>query len=153
MADFMYQWAQQTWREYDDRGWTGKPLDHIAGNRLRSAGIVDGDRVYIVGQDDGRLMLIGRMVIDGDIVGQSEAESRAGRSLFAAADHAFGWDGTRISFKRIVSEHDARAIEALGGGLLDIDEFEYRLSNQALRTIREISPASARILDRRLEGP
>ena len=144
----MTAWAQETWREYARDGMQGDPLRHAAGRRFRDHGLRAGDTVYVVGQHDGRLLLIGRLRV-GAVVDQADAERRLGQSLYQAPDHVVGeppWSTAR--FDRVVPEPVARTLTTVDGGRLAFRaDTEYRLEPQALRTDRVLTAASAAALD------
>jgi len=58
---------------------------------------------------------------------------------------------TAMRFDREVPEADARDIESIDGTPIHIDPDEYRVSSQALRTARGLTPESARIFERLLD--
>jgi len=153
LAYFMYQWAQETWRGYREDGLEGSPIDAIAGNRLAGLGIARDDVVYIVGQEEGRLLLIGKLTVADGVVDRASAERALGRGAYPdARDHVLAAEPkTSMRFDREVPEADARAIESTDGTPIHIDPSEYRLDPQALRTARQLTPVSAQIFERLLD--
>ena len=138
----MTAWAQETWREYASDGMQGDPLRHAAGRRFRDHGLRAGDTVYVVGQHDGQLLLIGRLRVKA-VVDQADAERRLGQSLYEAPDHIVGeppW--ATVRFDRVVPEPVARSLTTVNGGRLAFRSgTAYRLEPQALRTDRLLSAA------------
>ena len=55
----------------------GEALRHAASNAFRARGLRPGDVLYVVGQEDGRLLLIGRLRVAA-VVDQAVAESELG---------------------------------------------------------------------------
>ena len=146
-------WAQPTWRRLEREGLQGKPLRHTAGGEFRRRGLQAGDAVYVVGQEQGQLMLIGRLNVDA-VVDQDQAEDELGEELYDAPDHVIGrapWTVAR--FDRIVPEAIARKLRMEDGTELAFEsDREYRLAGQALRTDRWLASHSAATLDRLLDN-
>jgi len=146
-------WAQRTWREYAEDGMQGGPLRHAASGEFRTRGLSASDVVYVVGQEDGQLILFGRLRVAA-VLGQAEAERRLGRRVYEAPDHAVAESPfTPIRFDRVVPERTAREIETVDRAHLAFtSEGEYRLDPQALRSDRWLSPESAKLLEELLAG-
>jgi hypothetical protein len=145
----MQSWAQDYWRDVAQaRGDEGQPFGHTASDQLGPRGLEAGDRLYVVGSDNGELLLIGRMDV-AHVVRTPEAKRLMGTSnLFPRSWHAIGRAPLRpLSFERRVPEAMARSIRSEGGKPLKIDAARYRLSNMALVTARFLAPESAAALD------
>jgi hypothetical protein len=149
---FITGWRRETWRDAEDRGEEGEPLTHTASDQFGSRGIQPGDLLYVLGNDDGRLIVIGRMTVE-ELYGLEEARARLGPDVWDASWHAEGSDGTPKRFDCVVPEDEARQIKGASGKPLRIAPDEYRLDSQTLMTVREITPGSAAILDRLLDEP
>ena len=143
---FISGWRRETWQEAEARGEAGQLLTHTASDQFRSRGIAPGDRLYVLGNADGQLIVIGRMIV-AELYDLAEAERRWGPHVWPAAWHAEGLDATTMGFDRTVPEEEARQITGASGKPLRIASNEYRLDSQTLLTVREITPASAAILD------
>jgi len=83
-------------------------LDHTAGGQFRACGVTAGDRVYVVANQGGQLVLLGRLTVNR-IVDQHEADRHFGRRVYEAPDHLLG-SGTALRLDRGVPEDIARAI-------------------------------------------
>ena len=70
-------------------GATPNEIDHTADNSFRRRGVTPGDIVYIVSRIDGRIHLLGRLVID-KIVDQGTADAYFGQETWRASDHLLG---------------------------------------------------------------
>ena len=143
---FISSWRRETWQEAESRGEAGELLTHTASDQFLSRGITRGDRLYVLGNADGQVIVIGRLTVD-ELYDLDEAERRWGPHVWPAAWHAEGLDATTMRFDRIVPEEQARRISGASGKPLRIAPNEYRLDSQTLLTVREITPASAAILD------
>lgn len=149
---FISGWRRDTWQGSAERGEAGELLTHTASDQFASRGIAPGDRIYVLGNDAGRLIVIGRMTVD-EIYDLAEARRRFGSQVWDANWHAEGVDATPMRFDRVVPEREARKITGASGTPLKIDPRRYRLDNQTLMAVREITPQSAAILDRVLSEP
>ena len=153
----------QTWREGADfnRDDQGQSLEHTASDLFRKREVDHGDSIYVAHIEDGRLHLIGRLVVER-LLDQRQAEAKYGRNLWTASDHAIG-RGTPKVLNRLVPHRVARelAFDAKTGRRHPDSEpvyqttyltFEHgdRLRGQTTRTVRRLSDASARALERLL---
>jgi hypothetical protein len=124
----------------------GDTLDHAASRQFRARGVTRGDRVYIVGTRDRRVLLLGRLTVER-IVDQATAERRfPGHALYRAPDHILG-RGTRLELDRVVPEDIVRKIRRESGKPIKIDPRRYRIDPQSLRTTGRITDSSAALLD------
>ncbi|WP_270040490.1 protein NO VEIN domain-containing protein [Solirubrobacter ginsenosidimutans] len=105
--------------------------------------------MYVLGNDHGRLIVIGRMTVESVLDFQA-AKARFGPNIWDAAWHLIASDATPQRFDRVVPEADARAITGASGKPLRIAPGAYQLDSQTLMTVRQITAASAEILDRAL---
>ena len=147
----MYGWDRR-WREYEAEGMEGQPMVHAASNNFERMRAEVGDTVYVVGNRDGRMILIGRMTID-HVVSQAEAEFRLGRELIDKRAHVLtDAPESIVRFDREVPEAVARGLRAItGAGVKFETDVGYRLSPQALMPMLRLTPESARALDDLLE--
>ena len=151
MTFFMYGWDRR-WREYEAEGMAGGPLVHAASNNFDRMRAEIGDVVYVVGNRDGRMILIGRLTID-HVVSREEAEFRLGRELIDKRAHVLtDAPESIVRFDREVPEFVARELRSVTGAAVKFaNADEYRLSAQALMPMLRLTPASAHALDELLE--
>ncbi len=142
-------WSQPQLEVQRRKQWHASRLDHTANDQFERAGVEPGDRVYVVATREGRLLLIGRLMVER-VVDQREAERHFGRAVYKARNHLIG-TGTPVRLDQEVSEEDARAIERESGRSLKIDPHEYRVQAMSLLSTGRITDASAENLDRLLE--
>ena len=127
-------------------------LDHTAGNLFSGRRVGRGDLVYVVTVFGGRLRVLGRLEVD-DLLGQSEAQRRAGYALWEADDHIMARPGT-VRPIRFDVELDATSAAGLRfvtaqGDVAPVMEGDL-LDRQTLRGLRELTRESALVLDRAL---
>lgn len=154
MRFFMQHWAQDYWRDQARAdGDEGAPFSHTASNQFGPLGLEAGDRLYVVGAEDGQLLLIGVMDV-AHVVRTAEAARLMGTSgLYEREWHAIANPPLQpLSFARRVPEKIARAIRTEEGKALKIDPSAYRIPPMALVRGRFLSPDSAALLDALMTG-
>ncbi|MFA6233831.1 MAG: DUF3883 domain-containing protein [Bacteroidota bacterium] len=159
MARFFTQsWSNSACDVFFSEGQSGVPVNHTAGSDFSKRGITDGDTVYIVNVFHGQLVLIGRMVVEGKILNFNQAKKKLGPDIWQADEHLIAREGsgTPMFFTRGV---DAETVEALRCISARGDEVPLKfekpevLDRQTLRAVRELTPASAALLDEVLDEP
>jgi 5-methylcytosine-specific restriction protein A len=120
-------------------------LMHTANDQFRGVGVVPGDRVYIVGTEAGRLLLLSRLIVER-VVGQSEADREFGQGTYEASDHLIG-DRATLRLDRVVPEDVARRIERESGKRLKIAPSAYQVDVNSLRRTGRLTEASAALLE------
>lgn len=144
---------------WQNAGWTdgGAPqyqeVTCSGSNVFTSRGVSPGDFAYIVSVIDGHLMLGGRMVV-GDIVPRVEAMLRLRtRDLWDASEWLLAREGTGtvLDFRRRLSPELTRRLRFVTKSTSP-QALRFvspgRLDTQTIRSIRELSEESARLLDR-----
>lgn len=124
----------------------GGPLRYAAHERLRSAQLRPGDRIYIGGFADGKLALLGRVAV-GEVLEPAAAAARLGEPVaaFCAVGEA---PYTDCRADRIVPHETARALRTAGGlGLRFNRAAAYELHPGALLGATELHVRSAEALD------
>jgi hypothetical protein len=152
---FTLYWKNSTWKELAASTERGELFDHAASDQLRRRGVSPGDFVYAVTIMDGEVWLAGRMRIR-NVTGQRDAERQLGRRLWKATDHILGDPGgsSALDFRRKVPPAIARRLKCIirSGELVPLKiNRKRRIDGQSLRPIRELTPASAALLDQLLE--
>lgn len=145
-SPFITLWSQpQIEVERRRAGRRDARLTHTANDQFRGVGVVPGDRVYIVGTEAGRLLLLSRLIVDR-VVGQGAAERAFGRGTYEASDHLIG-DGATLRLDRGVPEDVARRIERESGKRLKISPSAYHVDINSLRRTGRLTEASAALLE------
>lgn len=153
-----HYWKNRTWHaEARHPRAEGDTLDHLAGNEFEKRGVEPGDIVYVVTVLKGHLHVLGRMEVDA-LVTQEQAEKVLQTDdLWEAGLHCIAKPGA--SLRRFdgpcVTQSDAESLlfeGRLGPQSLVIHD-DGRLDQQTLRSLRELTPQSAMILDRYVVWP
>jgi hypothetical protein len=144
---FMYGWDRR-WQEYEADGRAGEPMLHAASNNFDRLRAEVGDVVYVVGNREGRMILIGRLTID-HVVAKEEAEQLLGYEVIDKRAHVLtDAPDSIVCFDREVPEETARGLRAVTGARVTfVNDNEYRLSSQALTPMLRLTPESAAALD------
>ncbi len=143
MRYFTHYWKNDTW-ENQRHGMLG----HTAGNQFRPAGVQPGDRIFIITVVKGKLRLGGALDVER-VVGQQEAEEIFGEDVWEASDHVLAKKSTPFTPELVVPEDVVRRIRFSKG---QAAKFSSRggLDQQTMRGVRELSAASAELLNARL---
>lgn len=149
MACFTHYWEGKTC-DAMFANWEGEPLDHTAGKIFTQRGVGPGDKVYVVNNFKGDLVLIGRLEVE-NIVSQAEAERILGVDVWDAPEHIIAKQGsaTPMRFERGVPMEMVRQLLFQGAKGFESLKFESedRLDRQTLRGVRRLSDGSARLLE------
>ena len=146
---FITLWSQPQIEIQRRRGKGDDALRHTANDQFRGVGVARGDRVYIVGTEAGRLVLLSRIIVER-VVGQREANRELGSDTYEAADHLLG-EGAALRLDRVVPEEVARRLERESGKRLKIDVDSYRVDVNSLRRTGRLTEASASLLEALLD--
>jgi hypothetical protein len=142
MRAFTTYWKNKTWDGNPERG----GLRHTASNEFRAHGVKAGDRVYITTIRDGQLYVGARLTVK-KIVTRAEAQRLLkDRNLWDSKDHIIATRNEVFHASRQVLTDSARQLRFVNGGRLKFRSAT-KLDHQTLRTVRELTPASARVLD------
>ena len=148
MRAFTTYWKNKTWDREPDNSSTR----HTASNEFRARDIESGDRVYITTIRDGHLYVGARLTVK-EILSQAKAEQRLGEGkLWKAKDHIIATRHEPFHASRRVPMEIARRLRFVNGSRLKFRSGT-ALDNQTLRSVRELTPASARMLDAVLRLP
>ncbi|MBN1448337.1 MAG: DUF3883 domain-containing protein [Bacteroidetes bacterium] len=153
---FTHYWATETCNVFYEEGRSDEPLVHTAGGRFSSAGIESGDIVYVVSVTKGRLFLIGRMEVLKTATTKEAAEFLGNDDLWEADEHLLAREGssTACNYLNAVDPEVVKELRFVSSGNAPIPlKFvdEERLDRQTLRGVRELTAASAGMLDTLLE--
>jgi hypothetical protein len=144
----MTQWAAAQWQGDEAAGYSGEPLAETASDASQFAQLQAGDRVYVVGQRDRKMILIARMNV-GQVVSQSEAEAYFGGPVFEAKYHVIASEYSVRRFDRAVPEAVVRSlVSERGAKVAFASARSYELMRTALMPRFWLTEASARALDR-----
>jgi hypothetical protein len=129
----------------------GDKLDHTANRQFRARNVQPGDRIYVLATRDGRILLLGRMIVE-ELTDQARAEQAFGPGIYEAPDHLIG-RGSTLELDREVPEAEARRLRRVPDNPIPIEPDRYRVKGNALRTTGRITEGSAAILDAIIDGP
>jgi hypothetical protein len=128
----------------------GHALDHTAGELFRRRKIQQGDYLYVFCRHQGNVHLVGRMRVHS-IMSQAEAAQYLNTTnLWEASDHVVSIPstGTIARFDRVIPLDVLKRLRFQQKGVEKAAKFKKaRLDPQTLRMVRELTPASAKILD------
>jgi hypothetical protein len=147
MRAFTTYWKNSTWDGENSR----ERLRHTASNGFRKLDVRRGDRVYITTIRRGQLYVGARLTVR-ELLTKSKAEQRLGQKLWNARDHIIAAQPQAFVPDRVVPVEVVRRLRFASGGTLKFRS-RTRLDNQTLRAVRELTPASARLLDSVLRLP
>lgn len=139
---FTHYWTNDTWKDQV----AGLRLTHVAGSSFRQRGVEVGDFIYVVTIKKGDLFLAGRMQVS-QMVGQDEAERLLDSKLYGANEHVIGRNGTVTRFDAVVPDRIVQQLRFEPGGRGLVRNAKGKLDQQTLRSLRELTPASAALLD------
>jgi hypothetical protein len=104
-----------------------------------------GDQVYILTSSEGKMFLVGRIIVDY-VVGRQEASTRLGCTPEYEADYyILPAPGTAAPVVLIECEDALRQLYVVSGGRPE--RIKEPITGQRFQAMREISPGSATILD------
>ena len=148
MRAFTAYWKNDTW---DDEAESDR-LRHTASNEFRAREVGQGDRVYITTIRDGQLYVGARLTVKS-VVTRTQAQRILGdRDVWRAKDHIIATRNEPFQATRLVPTGTARQLRFVNGGRLKFRSGT-KLDNQTLRAVRELTPASSRLLDAVLRLP
>jgi hypothetical protein len=147
---FTHYWSNDTYRQARDDGDAG--VESLYGNQFRRRGVQAGDLVYIVTVLQGRLFLLCKLRVER-VCDEDEAAARFGcevDDLDDAAEFVFAAASTALRFDVEVPLEWVERLRFVSqsGSLALKFKAPDRLDEQTLRGVRELTPASAQILDR-----
>jgi hypothetical protein len=149
-SHFRQYWQQSTCDDLKKDGWESRPLDHTASNLFKSRGVSSSDLIYVVTIRQGKMHLVGRLVVS-EVVSMAEARRRLPYEPYQARDHALAVRGsaTAMLFSRVVPIVRVRQLrfEAQGAQRSLVWVSRHQLDQQTLRGVRRVTTNSARLLD------
>ena len=153
MPNFFSQlWTGEEFRRFcENPDGRARALVHAASNRFHERQVSQGDFLYIWCFNRGRLLLIGRMEVDR-VVDYDEARQRLQASDFSDSltDHAIARSRTKAQADNEVPLRVIRQL-AFVSPKGDVKPPKFRSSNgpdpQTFRGVRQLTPASAALLD------
>lgn len=146
---FTHYWTRAVLRAAE--GDEGEPLVHTASNVFIDRGVERGDRIYVVTVKNGGLYLLGRLVV-GVVCDLEYAAAALGYAPWEADDHLLASECTALRFDRRIS-HDVASRLTFEGARGPV-KLAYKdigvLDEQSLRGVRQLTDASADVLDQQL---
>jgi hypothetical protein len=153
MTAWTHYWTHETVENARHSIANGAPdrLKHAAGNMFRKRGVSSGDTVYIVNLYHGDLRVIGRQTVQA-VVNQRKAEQMLGtKDLWKADDHLVALPGseTRHHFDAVVSQSKVGHMDFVtqAGPTGVAYNRTGGVDQQTFRGVRELTPATAKLLD------
>jgi 5-methylcytosine-specific restriction endonuclease McrA len=149
---FTHYWRNATFNLYRDNGDEGKPLDFIVSNQFRLRNIAPGDYVYVISVFHGQLFLVGKLMVNL-VCKPVEAAlilSKHIEDLYSGDDVIIAKSATGQHFNVSVDltvTKKLRFVNPANELRMPVYVSEDCLDNQTLRGVRELSPASAHLLD------
>jgi hypothetical protein len=148
----MYQWNHDQWLFEEAAGAEGEPLIHAASDAPQFRRLQVGDRLYVVGQSEEKMLLLGRMDI-AQLLSEREVEAHYRELVYEARYHVIADVRTAKRFDRVVPEQVARSITSERGARIAFASgTEYRLLSSSVQPRLWLTEDSARALDRLLDS-
>lgn len=144
---FLQYWKP---KQVDNEIASGQTLDHTGSEQLFR--VTPGSIVWIVTVRHGHLNLVGRLVV-GEIISYGEAKNRFRSDVWEAKHHAVAKPGTEEPINELsllsIAEN-LRFVSKAHRNKLDIDGG--KVDGKQLQAIRELTPDSARLIERLWNG-
>lgn len=146
-----FHWRNQFWR--DDVNAEFEPVGASGGNSFRKRGVSVGDVVYIISLAGGHLLLGGKMTVRRIVSRREAVRILHNNRLYNADEWVVDDDrhGTPLHLHRQLDSSISKRLRFFSPageekGLFFISNSE--LDGQSTRGVRELTPASAALLDR-----
>jgi hypothetical protein len=128
----------------------GHTLDHSGSEQLNKA--APGNIIWIVTVRQGQITLVGRLVV-GEIIDYREAKNRFGSDVWAASHHAVAKRGTEEPINELSLMPIAESLRFVSSTHRDRLDIEVgKVDGKQLQAIRELTPQSARLIERLWNG-
>ena len=149
-----HYWKNQTVENREQREPGTGGLGHTADNSFKKRGVKPGDSVYVVSVPEGKVQLIGLLVVDR-ILNQRQINSYFGEEVWVAADHLVAREPVaECRFDVFVPVRDLGKINFITAKGLDGIKFDQRVGanpktvdRQTLRGIRKITADTAALFE------
>jgi hypothetical protein len=141
---FTYCWQHAEMKQYP----TGQLIGFAYGSQFARRGVQPGDQVYIVSVHLGRVHLLGKMLVQMVTNSANDYRRLVGEEPAPAAEYLIAAECTPAQLIEVPLEVCKRLLFLRGKrqvGLTFRDED--RVDRQSLRSVRRLSPESARALD------
>jgi hypothetical protein len=146
MRYFMQYWKNTTWRmDYDPT-----PLRFAGSNQFAKQGVSAGDRVFVITNDGGRLLL-GAALDVAAVLSPAAAKREFGSDVWPASHYIKARSPAKFTRELVVPTKTVRALRFVGGGQVLFQGS--KIHQQTLRGVRELTPESAALLGRLLRNP
>lgn len=149
---FTTYWRAEPWYANE-----GRPVAHAASNEFAERGVSEGDVLYVLHYEERNYYLGARLHV-GAVLGQREAEAHFGsQDIWEADDHVLAAPGTEeeLEVSRLVPREllkDLTFLQAQDGSKSGIKfTADGAPDQQTLRTVRQLTQDSARLLDGLIE--
>jgi hypothetical protein len=151
MRHWICHWKNRYWKDAINP--EGEPLRSSGSGVFSKRGVSPDDALFVVSILDGTLLLGGRMIV-GEIVSRAELVRRRNHDGFYPADEwivAKADSGSRLDLHRALDPEVTRRLLFTSRKSQPKALFfasDTKLDGQTTRGIRELTPESARLLDR-----
>lgn len=147
-------WQSRFWRP--DVNPELAPFDLSGSNRYSQRGVSAGDCVFVVSMKNGQLHLGGRMIVSEIVSHEAAIELSGSDELYDASEWIVARDGTGspLALGRYLEPAATRRLRfQTSSGVRGLKfKSHSNLDEQTLRGVRELTPESAKILDRIVEA-
>lgn len=131
---------------------SGKPFAAAPGSMITRSGVAAGDMLYGINVVVGTLFVVGRMKVDRVLTSYDDARALLGDAAWETPEHAIAAEGTAtpMYFSRQLPWDLTTQLRLRGtdGTEMPLPMMEEEaLDSKALREVRELTEASAKLLD------
>ncbi len=147
---FTHYWANDTVEDYQQRGTDGEPFDGLLSNEFIRIGLTSGDFLYPVTVRDGELYVLGTLeVADVQPYDGKELDEQGQQWRIAA----YAKSSTPRRFDNLAPTEVVEQLDCLSDGRPTKLKFVApgKLDRQTLRIPRQLTDASARLLDTQID--
>jgi hypothetical protein len=151
---FTHYWKRENC-DYNVK-WEGSTLEYVEGSQFTGRGVAKGNFIYAMTLREGKLFLISKMQVGKIVFSKEKVKDilRLDYEPMSAKEYLIAKLGTPMRFNREVPLDIVKRLRFISSKrqLLKFKPGTKRLDQQTLRTLRELTPASAAELDKLLES-
>ncbi|MCZ7558446.1 MAG: hypothetical protein M5R41_18825 [Bacteroidia bacterium] len=155
---FTHFWSDELCGAHYREGLSGVPVEFTAGSGFLRKEVTTGDEIYLISVYDGQFLLLGKMTVGRVITSREEAILDLGPEIEDAREYVIAAEAssTPLQFTRQIAWETVGELRFIG---LDGRTKPLKLADHeeadasALTGVRELTPASAALLDEALAEP
>ncbi len=155
---FTHYWSDELCDAHYREGLSGIPVEFTAGSGFVRKAVASGDIIYIISVFDGQFLLLGKMEVDRIITSHMQAIAEFGPDIESAKEYVLPVEDTvtPLQFTRQIAWETVGELRFIG---LDGKSKPLKLAgheevdDSTLTGVRELTPASAALLDEALNEP